>query len=105
MGLVPETTELLQKLIRNRCVNDGSPDSGQESRNAELLASFAGSVAYGSAIFSDRITFETYHSMPHGDNERMDQESLGLTAAFCLGLAEDLLSASSFLPASKEPLE
>ena len=32
------TTELLQSLIRNACVNDGTPDSGNEVRNAELLA-------------------------------------------------------------------
>ena len=32
------TTELLQSLIRNECVNDGTPDSGDEIRNAELLA-------------------------------------------------------------------
>jgi acetylornithine deacetylase/succinyl-diaminopimelate desuccinylase-like protein len=34
------TTELLQSLIRNRCVNDGTPDSGEEIRNAELLTSY-----------------------------------------------------------------
>ena len=34
------TTELLQSLIRNECVNDGTPDSGDEIRNAELLASY-----------------------------------------------------------------
>jgi len=34
------TTELLQSLIRNRCVNDGTPDSGDEYRNAELLAGY-----------------------------------------------------------------
>ena len=32
-----ETVELLQTMIRNRCVNDGSPESGQESRNADVL--------------------------------------------------------------------
>ena len=32
------TPELLQTLIRNRCVNDGSPGSGGESRNADVLA-------------------------------------------------------------------
>ena len=32
------TTELLQSLIRNECVNDGTPDSGDEIRNADLLA-------------------------------------------------------------------
>jgi acetylornithine deacetylase/succinyl-diaminopimelate desuccinylase-like protein len=34
------TTELLQALIRNACVNDGTPDSGEETRNAELLAGY-----------------------------------------------------------------
>ena len=35
-----ETTELLQTLIRNACVNDGSPDSGEESRSADTLQHF-----------------------------------------------------------------
>ncbi len=35
-----ETTELLQALIRNECVNDGTPDSGGEIRNAELLQTY-----------------------------------------------------------------
>jgi acetylornithine deacetylase/succinyl-diaminopimelate desuccinylase-like protein len=35
-----ETTELLQALIRNACVNDGSPDSGDESRSADVLAHY-----------------------------------------------------------------
>lgn len=35
-----ETTDLLQQLIRNRCVNDGTADSGHEVRNAETLASY-----------------------------------------------------------------
>ncbi len=34
------TTELLQALIRNQCVNDGTPDSGGEKRNAELLEDY-----------------------------------------------------------------
>jgi acetylornithine deacetylase/succinyl-diaminopimelate desuccinylase-like protein len=34
-----ETAELLQQLIRNACVNDGSPQSGHEQRNAEVLRS------------------------------------------------------------------
>ncbi|MET0146381.1 MAG: M20/M25/M40 family metallo-hydrolase [Ilumatobacteraceae bacterium] len=34
------TTELLQALIRNRCVNDGTPDSGGELRNADLLQTY-----------------------------------------------------------------
>ncbi|MGK2930811.1 MAG: M20/M25/M40 family metallo-hydrolase [Acidimicrobiales bacterium] len=32
-----ETVELLQTMIRNACVNDGTPDSGQEVRNARAL--------------------------------------------------------------------
>ena len=37
---VHEATELLQQLIRNACVNDGSRDSGQERRSADLLATY-----------------------------------------------------------------
>ena len=37
---VGPTTELLQALIRNECVNDGTPDSGNEIRNAELLTDY-----------------------------------------------------------------
>jgi acetylornithine deacetylase/succinyl-diaminopimelate desuccinylase-like protein len=35
-----ETTELLQQLIRNGCVNDGTRESGQEVRNADVLESY-----------------------------------------------------------------
>ncbi len=38
--LTAETTELLQQLIRNGCVNDGTPESGQEVKNADVLESF-----------------------------------------------------------------
>ncbi len=38
--LMGPTTELLQALIRNECVNDGTPDSGGEIRNAELLETY-----------------------------------------------------------------
>jgi acetylornithine deacetylase/succinyl-diaminopimelate desuccinylase-like protein len=38
--LEAETTELLSQLIRNACVNDGTPDSGGESRSAELLGAY-----------------------------------------------------------------
>ena len=38
-GLTGETVELLQTLIRNRCVNDGTPESGEEVRNADVLQS------------------------------------------------------------------
>ena len=32
-----EVAELLQAMIRNACVNDGTPESGHEQRNAEVL--------------------------------------------------------------------
>ncbi|HEX7167760.1 MAG TPA: M20/M25/M40 family metallo-hydrolase [Acidimicrobiales bacterium] len=36
------TVELLQALIRNACVNDGTPESGHERRNADVIAAFLG---------------------------------------------------------------
>ncbi|MHB1854068.1 MAG: M20/M25/M40 family metallo-hydrolase, partial [Acidimicrobiales bacterium] len=38
--LTGASVELLQALIRNACVNDGTASSGQEHRNAADLASF-----------------------------------------------------------------
>src|SRR5690606_18594803 len=38
--LTGETVELLQTLIRNQCVNDGTPESGFESRNADVLQTY-----------------------------------------------------------------
>ncbi|MFC4244205.1 M20/M25/M40 family metallo-hydrolase [Gryllotalpicola reticulitermitis] len=38
--LPTQTVELLRELIRNACVNDGSPDSGGEARNAATLERF-----------------------------------------------------------------
>ena len=38
--LTGPTTELLQALIRNECVNDGTPDSGNETRNSDLLVDY-----------------------------------------------------------------
>jgi len=41
------TTELLQTLIRNQCVNDGTPESGEELRNAELLETYLSGAGIG----------------------------------------------------------
>ena len=41
---VAESTDLLQQLIRNACVNDGTLSSGHESRSVEAIASFLGSA-------------------------------------------------------------
>src|SRR5829696_5341005 len=48
------TTELMQALIRNQCVNDGTPDSGDEVRNAELLETYLGSNAVALEQFESR---------------------------------------------------
>lgn len=38
--LVAPTVELLQTLIRNECVNDGTATSGHETRNADVLQAY-----------------------------------------------------------------
>jgi acetylornithine deacetylase/succinyl-diaminopimelate desuccinylase-like protein len=38
--LTGATVELLQTLIRNECVNDGTPSSGHETKNADVLQSY-----------------------------------------------------------------
>lgn len=45
-GQLSDTATLLRDLIRNACVNDGTPGSGQEARNAQRIADYlAGSGA------------------------------------------------------------
>ena len=41
-ALTNETVELLQHMVRNACVNDGSVESGQEVRNSDLLRAYLG---------------------------------------------------------------
>ena len=38
--LVDTTTDLLQQMIRNACVNDGTVESGHELRSVDLLQGF-----------------------------------------------------------------
>ena len=42
--LTNRTVELLQSMIRNACVNDGTAESGQEIRNADVLRQVLGST-------------------------------------------------------------
>ncbi|MFZ4515690.1 MAG: M20/M25/M40 family metallo-hydrolase [Acidimicrobiia bacterium] len=49
----------------------------------------AGSVAYGFGLFSQRLSFEDYGTMFHGNDERIDVESLGLSTDLWVALAED----------------
>jgi acetylornithine deacetylase/succinyl-diaminopimelate desuccinylase-like protein len=51
----------------------------------------AGATAYGAGLFSDRISFADFASMFHGDNERVDLESLRLSAELWEAVATDLL--------------
>ena len=51
-----------------------------------------GATAYGYGLFSDRISFTDFAAMLHGDNERVDQESLRLSEELWEGTARDLLA-------------
>ncbi|HEY7915837.1 MAG TPA: M20/M25/M40 family metallo-hydrolase [Acidimicrobiales bacterium] len=54
-GRTAEATDLLQHLIRNQCVNDGTAASGQEHRSAELL---------GDYLEGSGVDLETYEPEP-----------------------------------------
>jgi acetylornithine deacetylase/succinyl-diaminopimelate desuccinylase-like protein len=49
--LVDEVTDLLQRLIRNACVNDGSNDSGHEHRSVATLHDYLGPTGCDLEIF------------------------------------------------------
>ena len=51
----------------------------------------AGSVGYGFALFSQRLSFEDYATMFHGNDERVDVASLGLSEQLWEAVAHDLL--------------
>ncbi|MBI2704592.1 MAG: M20/M25/M40 family metallo-hydrolase [Actinobacteria bacterium] len=51
----------------------------------------AGRTAYGFGLFSERLTFEDYGTMFHGDDERIDIESLVLSTELWQALARDFL--------------
>ncbi len=51
----------------------------------------AGSVAYGFGLFSQKLSFEDYAAMFHGNDERVDTESLALSTALWEAIAHDLL--------------
>jgi acetylornithine deacetylase/succinyl-diaminopimelate desuccinylase-like protein len=53
----------------------------------------AGSVGYGFALFSRRLSFEDYATMFHGNDERVDTESLDLSEQLWEAVARDLLDA------------
>jgi acetylornithine deacetylase/succinyl-diaminopimelate desuccinylase-like protein len=52
----------------------------------------AGSVAYGFGLFSRKLSFDDYASMFHGNDERVDVESLSLSTQLWHALAHELLA-------------
>lgn len=52
----------------------------------------AGQTAYGFGLFSRNLTLEDYATMFHGDDERVDVESLRLSTALWEDVARDLLA-------------
>jgi acetylornithine deacetylase/succinyl-diaminopimelate desuccinylase-like protein len=54
-----EVTDLLQHLIRNGCVNDGTAESGHETRSAEVLRAY---------LEGSGADLETYAPQPHRAN-------------------------------------
>jgi acetylornithine deacetylase/succinyl-diaminopimelate desuccinylase-like protein len=50
-----------------------------------------GMVAYGAGMFSDRMSFSDFASMFHGDDERIDVESLRLATEFWEIVSRDLV--------------
>lgn len=51
-----------------------------------------GATSYGFGMLSERVTLESYASMFHGDDERVDLESLRLSTELWEATARDLLS-------------
>jgi acetylornithine deacetylase/succinyl-diaminopimelate desuccinylase-like protein len=52
----------------------------------------AGVPSYGFGLFSTHISFEQYGTMFHGDDERVDVESLRLSTEMWMALARDMLA-------------
>jgi acetylornithine deacetylase/succinyl-diaminopimelate desuccinylase-like protein len=50
-----------------------------------------GVVAYGYGLLSDRIPFGEFSTLFHGNNERIDQESLGLMTPMWEGLVREMV--------------
>jgi acetylornithine deacetylase/succinyl-diaminopimelate desuccinylase-like protein len=51
-----------------------------------------GAIAYGFGMFSDRLSFQQFVSMFHGDDERVDVESLALSAEMFESLPRSFLA-------------
>ena len=58
--------------------------------DARFFRSF-GATAYGFGLFSRKLRYEDFSKMFHGDDERVDTESLGLSTDLWEAVARDLL--------------
>src|SRR5262249_20277665 len=92
-ALTAQTVELLQQMIRNQCVNDGSVASGREVRTTDLLQAYlAGSGldievyepegAPGRASLVARIEQRSRraHAVPDGPHRRRARDAGTLDA-------------------------
>ena len=50
-----------------------------------------GAVAYGAALFSPEVSMESFGQRFHGNDERIDVESLGLSTDFWYGVAQRMV--------------
>jgi acetylornithine deacetylase/succinyl-diaminopimelate desuccinylase-like protein len=50
-----------------------------------------GATAYGFGLFSQKLTFEDFGRMFHGDDERVDTDSLRLSTELWEAVARDFL--------------
>jgi acetylornithine deacetylase/succinyl-diaminopimelate desuccinylase-like protein len=49
-----------------------------------------GAVAYGAGLFSSQVSLESFGTRFHGNDERIDVESLGLAADFWIHIAKEI---------------
>ena len=54
-GSTAEVSDLLAHLIRNECVNDGTQESGNESKSVDVLAQYLGDTG---------LELERYEAIP-----------------------------------------
>jgi acetylornithine deacetylase/succinyl-diaminopimelate desuccinylase-like protein len=49
-----------------------------------------GAIAYGTGLYSPNVTFESFGTRFHGNDERIDTDSLGLAADFWIHIAKEI---------------